>query len=89
MLHPFFGTLLGWLRVALTGSDTAANSSSGVTGKMIDARSIVVASTATNGFGHDGLILRFMFKHSITLACLVGLFVILQAYGFTGTVIHL
>src|SRR6516225_2492372 len=67
VLYPFFGTLLGWLGVALTGSDTAsnilfgnlqkitseqlglspilmsaANSSGGVMGKMIDAQSIVV-----------------------------------------------
>jgi lactate permease len=111
--YPFFGTLLGWLGVALTGSDTAsnvlfgglqkitaeqlglspvlmaaANSSGGVMGKMIDAQSIVVASTATNWFGHEGSILRFVFKHSITLACLVGVFVMLQAYVFTGMVIH-
>jgi lactate permease len=104
-LYPFFGTLLGWLGVALTGSDTAsnvlfgnlqkitsdqlglspilmgaANSSGGVMGKMIDAQSIVVASTATNWFGHEGTILRFVFVHSITLACLVGLLVMLQAY---------
>ena len=97
VLYPFFGTLLGWLGVALTGSDTAsnvlfgnlqkitseqlglspilmsaANSSGGVMGKMIDAQSIVVASTATNWFGHEGTILRFVFWHSIALACLVG-----------------
>jgi lactate permease len=84
LLYPFFGTLLGWLGVALTGSDTAsnvlfgglqkitaeqlglspilmaaANSSGGVMGKMIDAQSIVVASTATNWFGHEGSILRY------------------------------
>jgi lactate permease len=114
VLYPFFGTLLGWLGVALTGSDTAsnilfgnlqkitsqqlglppilmaaANSSGGVMGKMIDAQSIVVASTATNWFGHEGTILRFVFKHSIALACLVGLFVMLQAYvsPFTAMVI--
>ncbi|MFI5033515.1 MAG: L-lactate permease [Reyranellales bacterium] len=112
-LYPFFGTLLGWLGVALTGSDTAsnvlfgglqkitaeqlglspilmaaANSSGGVMGKMIDAQSIVVASTATNWFGHEGSILRFVFKHSIALACLVGVFVMLQAYVFTGMIIH-
>jgi len=105
VLYPFFGTLLGWLGVALTGSDTssnvlfgnlqkvtaeqlglspilmaAANSSGGVMGKMIDAQSIVVASTATNWFGHEGAILRFVFWHSITLACLVGGLVMLQAY---------
>ncbi len=115
VLYPFFGTLLGWLGVALTGSDTAsnvlfgglqkitseqlglspilmaaANSSGGVMGKMIDAQSIVVASTATNWFGHEGSILRFVFWHSIVLACLVGCLVMLQAYvsPFTSMVLH-
>ncbi|MGE0522377.1 MAG: L-lactate permease [Variibacter sp.] len=112
VLYPFFGTLLGWLGVALTGSDTAsnilfgnlqkitseqlgispilmsaANSSGGVMGKMIDAQSIVVASTATNWFGHEGTILRFVFWHSIVLACLVGCLVMLQAYVFTGMIV--
>ena len=59
---------------------SAANSSGGVMGKMIDAQSIVVASTATNWFGHEGTILRFVFSHSIALACLVGILVMLQAY---------
>ncbi len=105
VLYPFFGTLLGWLGVALTGSDTssnilfgslqritaqqlhlkpilmaAANSSGGVMGKMVDAQSIVVASTATNWFGHEGEILRYVFFHSLALACLVGILVTLQAY---------
>jgi len=113
VLYPFFGTLLGWLGVALTGSDTAsnilfgnlqkitstqlgispilmsaANSSGGVMGKMIDAQSIVVASTATNWFGHEGSILRFVFLHSISLACLVGVLVMLQAYVFTGMIVQ-
>ncbi len=113
VLYPFFGTLLGWLGVALTGSDTAsnilfgnlqkitatqlglspilmgaANSSGGVMGKMIDAQSIVVASTATNWFGHEGSILRFVFKHSIALACLVGILVMLQAYVFPWMIVH-
>jgi lactate permease len=112
-LYPFFGTLLGWLGVALTGSDTAsnvlfgglqkitaqqlglspilmgaANSSGGVMGKMIDAQSIVVASTATNWFGHEGTILRFVFFHSIALACLVGVLVMLQAYLLTGMIVQ-
>jgi lactate permease len=112
VLYPFFGTLLGWLGVALTGSDTAsnilfgnlqkvtseqlglspilmgaANSSGGVMGKMIDAQSIVVASTATNWYGHEGTILRFVFGHSIALACLVGILVMLQAYVFTGMIV--
>ena len=113
VLYPFFGTLLGWLGVALTGSDTAsnvlfgglqkitseqlglspilmgaANSSGGVMGKMIDAQSIVVASTVTNWFGHEGTILRFVFWHSIALACLVGVLVMIQAYVLTGMIVH-
>jgi lactate permease len=63
----------------------AANSSGGVMGKMIDAQSIVVASTATQWFGHEGSILRFVFLHSIVLAALVGLFVTLQAYVYPFT----
>jgi lactate permease len=113
VLYPFFGTLLGWLGVALTGSDTAsnilfgnlqkitseqlgispilmsaANSSGGVMGKMIDAQSIVVASTATNWFGHEGSILRYVFFHSIALACLVGVLVMLQAYVFPSMIVR-
>jgi lactate permease len=114
VLYPFFGTLLGWLGVALTGSDTAsnvlfgnlqkitseqlglspvlmaaANSSGGVMGKMIDAQSIVVASTATNWYGHEGSILRYVFLHSIALACLVGVLVTLQAYVYPFTALVL
>jgi lactate permease len=110
VLYPFFGTLLGWLGVALTGSDTAsnvlfgslqkisaeqlglspvlmaaANSSGGVMGKMIDAQSIVVASTATRWYGHEGAILRYVFLHSLVLAALMSLFVLLQAYVFPFT----
>ena len=115
VFYPFFGTLMGWIGVAMTGSDTAsnvlfggmqkvaaeqlglsanlmgaANSSGGVMGKMIDAQSIVVASTATRWFNHEGDILRFVFFHSVALACLVGLYVTLQAYvwPFTLMVVH-
>jgi lactate permease len=111
--YPFFGTMLGWLGVALTGSDTssnvlfgslqkitatqldlsptlmaAANSSGGVMGKMIDAQSIVVASTATRWYGHEGEILRFVFFHSVALASLVGILVLLQAYVFEWMVVR-
>lgn len=60
----------------------AANSSGGVMGKMVDAQSIVVASTATSWYGHEGQILRFVFWHSLVLAGLVGLLVLLQAYVY-------
>jgi lactate permease len=111
VLYPFFGTLLGWLGVALTGSDTssnvlfgslqrvtaerlglsptlmaAANSSGGVMGKMIDAQSIVVASTATRWYGQEWRILRYVFFHSLALASLVGVLVLLQQYVFTGMI---
>jgi lactate permease len=68
----------------------AANSCGGVMGKMIDAQSIVVASTATEWYGHEGSILRYVFWHSIVLASLVGVLVFLQAYvyPFTKLVIH-
>jgi len=58
----------------------AANSSGGVMGKMVDAQSIVVASTATNWYGHEGSILRYVFFHSLALAMLMGILVFLQAY---------
>jgi len=106
-LFPCFSPLLGWLGVALAGSDTssnvlfgglqrisaerlglspilacAANSSGGVMGKMIDAQSIVVAGVATGQQGNEGEILRYVFWHSIALASLVGVLVLLQAYVF-------
>ncbi len=110
VLYPFFGTLLGWLGVALTVSDTAsnvlfgslqritaeqtglsanlmcaANSTGGVMGKMIDAQSIVVASTAADCYGLESQILRRVFWHSIALAVLVALLVTLQAYVWPFT----
>jgi lactate permease len=103
--YPFFGTVLGWLGVGLTGSDTAsnvlfgslqritahqvgvspilmsaANSSGGVMGKMVDMQSIVVASTTTRWYGHEWEILRFVFLHSVLLVTLVGGLVTLEAY---------
>jgi lactate permease len=111
---PFFSPLIGWLGVALTGSDTssnvlfgnlqkvsaeqlnlspiltcAANSSGGVMGKMIDAQSIVVAAVATGGRPDSpdaGTVLRSVFWHSVALALLVGVLVMLQAYVFPGMI---
>jgi lactate permease len=104
-LFPFFGTLLGWLGVALTGTDAgsnalfgnlqrvtaeqlglnpilmgAANTTGGVMGKMIDAQSIVVASSATHQQGSEAAIFKAVFGHSIVLASLVGLIVMVYAY---------
>ncbi|MGE4054081.1 MAG: L-lactate permease [Vicinamibacterales bacterium] len=107
---PFFSPMIGWLGVALTGSDTssnvlfgnlqkvtaeqlnlspilmaASNSSGGVMGKMIDAQSIVVASVVTGGHEDSpdaGTVLRSVFWHSLALALLMGVLVMLQAYVF-------
>jgi len=106
-IYPFFGTLLGWLGVALTGTDagsnalfgnlqkvtaeqlgippvlmTSANSAGGVMGKMIDAQSIVVASTACRLEGREADVWKAVFWHSLVLASLVGLVVLLYAYVF-------
>lgn len=109
-LYPFFAAMLGWLGVALTGSDTAsnvmfgsmqkiaaehanlnpllivtANSTGGVMGKMIDAQSIVVATAACyedreQGKMEAGPIFRAVLPHSLALAILMGVLVMLQAY---------
>jgi lactate permease len=109
--YPFFGTLLGWLGVALTGTDAgsnalfgnlqkvtaeqlslspilmgAANSTGGVMGKMIDAQSIVVSSSATNQQGNEAAIFKAVFWHSIVLAALVGLIVMFYAYLMPGAI---
>jgi lactate permease len=120
-IYPLFAALLGWLGVALTGSDTSsnalfgslqkitaeglvdrgvlpltadqaavllttANSTGGVMGKMIDAQSIVVSAAATQQPGQEGAILRFVFWHSLALAVLMGLLVLLQAYVWTSAI---
>ncbi len=111
--YPFFGTFLGWLGVALTGSDTssnalfgslqritsqqlgkdpilmcAANSAGGVMGKMVDAQSITIATSATEQVGNEGAIFRFVVWHSVALGALVGIIVMLYAYVFSYAVPH-
>jgi lactate permease len=109
VLFPLFGTLIGWLGVALTGTDAgsnalfgslqvitaqnlgiapvlmaAANSAGGVMGKMIDAQSIIVACAATGQEGKEGDLFRAVMKHSVLLALIVGLIVMLYAYVLTA-----
>jgi lactate permease len=104
-LFPMFGTLIGWLGVALTGTDAgsnalfgslqvitanqlglnpvlmaSANSAGGVMGKMIDAQSIIVGCAATGIEGKEGDLFRAVLKHSIALALIVGLIVMIYAY---------
>ena len=112
-VYPFFGTLLGWLGVALTGTDAgsnalfgnlqkvtaeqlglnpilmaSANTTGGVMGKMIDAQSIVVASISTHQEGNEAAIFKAVFWHSLTLASLVGVLVMLYAYVWPWVVPH-
>jgi lactate permease len=112
-LFPFFGTYIGWLGVALTGSDTssnalfgglqritaeqlnlspilmcATNSAGGVMGKMIDAQSICVATAATDQVGNEGQIFRKVFWHSVALAAIVGIIVMMYAYVAPQHIAH-
>jgi lactate permease len=111
--YPFFGTYIGWLGVALTGSDTASNaifgglqritaeqlnlspilmcasnSAGGVMGKMIDAQSICIATAATDQVGNEGMIFRYVFWHSVALAAIVGIIVMMYAYVFPHFIPH-
>jgi len=111
VMFPFFGTLIGWLGVALSGTDAgsnalfgsfqvitanklglspilmgAANSAGGVMGKMIAAQSLVIACAVTGQEGKEGLLFRTLMKHSIALAVIVALLVLMYAYVFPGAI---
>ena len=53
LLYPIFGTLLGWLGVALTGSDTSSNVLFGnlqkITAQKLGLNPILMASANTTG----------------------------------------
>jgi L-lactate transport len=104
---PFFSSMLGWLGVFLTGSDTssnalfgnlqvvtagrlglnpvlmaASNSSGGVMGKMISLQSIAVAVAATGMRPEEeSKLFRLTLRHSIILASVIGLVVLMYAYA--------
>lgn len=61
----------------------AANSSGGVTGKMISPQSIAVATAATGLTGREGELFSFAVMHSIILVIIVGLMTYAQAYYLT------
>lgn len=111
VLFPLFGTLIGWIGVALSGTDAgsnalfgslqmitaqklglspilmgAANSAGGVMGKMIAAQSLVIACAATGQEGKEGLLFRTIAIHSLVLALLVGVIVMMYAYVFPGAI---
>lgn len=66
----------------------AANTSGGVTGKMISPQSIAVACAATGLVGKESDLFRFTLKHSLFFAALVGLITLAQAYWFTSILVH-
>lgn len=108
VLFPFFSSLLGWVGVFLTGSDTSANalfgglqvitaeklgvgpvlmaasnSAGGVMGKMISLQTIAVAAAATGlPVPEQARLFRSMLKHSLLLATVIGLEVLVYAYVF-------
>jgi L-lactate transport len=59
----------------------AGNSAGGVMGKMISITSIAVAAAATSmKRDEESLLFRFTFRHSVFLACVIGLVVMFYAY---------
>jgi L-lactate transport len=60
----------------------AANTTGGVTGKMISPQSIAVATAAVGLVGKESDLFRFTVKHSLLLATMVGIITTLQAYVF-------
>ncbi|HEV3217072.1 MAG TPA: lactate permease LctP family transporter [Vicinamibacterales bacterium] len=65
----------------------SVNSAAGVMGKMISLTSIAVAVAATGLTSEDeGKLFRFTIKHSVFLACVVGVVAMLYAYVFPGLV---
>jgi lactate permease len=111
VMFPFFGTMIGWMGVALSGTDAgsnalfgsfqvitanklglspilmgAANSAGGVMGKMIAAQSLVIGCAVTGQEGKEGQLFKAVLKHSLLLAVLVGLLVMMYAYIFPAAV---
>lgn len=58
----------------------AANTSGGVTGKMISPQSIAIACAATGLVGKESDLFRFTVKHSIIFTIMMGVLITLQAY---------
>lgn len=60
----------------------AANTTGGVTGKMISPQSIAIACAAVGLVGKESDLFRFTVKHSLIFTCMVGVITTLQAYIF-------
>lgn len=89
--NALFGSLQATTAHQIGVNDTllvAANTSGGVTGKMISPQSIAVACAATGMVGRESDLFRFTLKHSLIFATMVGLITMAQAYIFTGMLVH-
>ncbi|MCP1651186.1 lactate permease LctP family transporter [Pseudomonas nitroreducens] len=89
--NALFGSLQATTAHQLGVSDTllvAANTTGGVTGKMISPQSIAVACAATGMVGRESDLFRFTVKHSLIFAAFIGLITLAQAYVFTGMLVH-
>ena len=60
----------------------AANTTGGVTGKMISPQSIAIACAAVGLAGKESDLFRFTVKHSLVFAAIIGIICTLQAYVF-------
>ena len=61
----------------------AANTTGGVTGKMISPQSIAIACAAVGLAGKESDLFRFTVKHSLIFTTMVGLITLAQAYWLT------
>lgn len=61
----------------------AANTTGGVTGKMISPQSIAIACAAAGLAGKEADLFRFTVRHSLIFTVMVGIITTLQAYVFT------
>lgn len=89
--NALFGSLQATTAHQIGVNDTllvAANTSGGVTGKMISPQSIAVACAATGMVGRESDLFRFTLKHSLIFATFVGLITLAQAYWLTGMLVH-
>ncbi|QIE86594.1 lactate permease LctP family transporter [Pseudomonas nitroreducens] len=89
--NALFGSLQATTAHQLSVSDTllvAANTTGGVTGKMISPQSIAVACAATGMVGRESDLFRFTVKHSLIFAAFIGLITLAQAYVFTGMLVR-
>jgi lactate permease len=80
--YPFFGTLLGWLGVALTGSDTSANVLFGslqrITAQQIGVSPVLMAAANSSG----GVMGKMMSAQSIVVATTAT-----NSYGAEGRIL--